>query len=101
MRQRPAPSLPPDRGMDALRDAIAAVKCCATDDSEGLHAILMGTGDPRGALGMLAAITAGILANGGLPGQASGPLLDDVGRQVADGLLDLMAAAGTGGPTSA
>jgi hypothetical protein len=90
----PQPMIAADRGIDAARDAIAAVKACMREDAEGLHAILTGTNDPRGCLGTLAALTASLLKNSGIPDGAVDGVLTEAGRRIEDAVLDLQPRAG-------
>ena len=60
----------PDGGPDAVRDAVAAIRCVAGGDPEGLHAVLNGTDSPRQVASVLATITAVIFLRGGMDADA-------------------------------
>jgi hypothetical protein len=90
----PQPMIAADRVIDAIRDVVAAVRACQRADAEGLHAILTGTEDPRGCLGMAAALAAVLLEFGGATGADADRVLDEARRRVEDSVLDLQHAAG-------
>ncbi|MGC0317309.1 hypothetical protein [Kitasatospora acidiphila] len=80
--------LEPAIGVDAYRDAAAAIRCLAADDGEGLHAVLAGTDAPRHVAGALASIAYLICRRGGLDAAGIDQLLGEISGSAADAILD-------------
>lgn len=78
----------PEIGVGALRDAVAAIRCMASGDREGLHAVLSGTDAPRQLAGMLAAVAAAICRRAGLDEAGIAAVLAGISHEVADLILD-------------
>jgi hypothetical protein len=74
----------PDAGPDAVRDAVAAIRCVAGGDPEGLHAVLNGTDSPRQVAAVLASITAVIFLQGGLDAAGIASVLGEMTAQAND-----------------
>jgi hypothetical protein len=85
----PRPSyLDPAEGIDAVRDATAAIACVAVGDGEGLHAILAGTPSPEHVAFAAVGIAAAICHRLGLDQAAISALLGEIRVVAADSLLD-------------
>lgn len=80
--------LEPAFGIDAYRDAAAAIRCLSVGDGEGTYAVLTGTDTPRNVAFMLTSIAYSALCRAGLDAAAIDLYLADVGRSIADALLD-------------
>lgn len=80
--------LAPDIGIDAVRDAVAAIKCVAAGDSEGLDAVVNGNEHPRCLVAAIAVIAAKICHQGGLDDAGIAALLAWIAPQGADFFLD-------------
>jgi hypothetical protein len=78
----------PDRGFDALRDAVAAIQCAVSGDAAGLHAVLTGTTQPRQVAGMAVSIAAVIIQRAGLDDDGMKAVLSDISARGGDFLLD-------------
>lgn len=78
----------PDRGFDALRDAVAAIQCAVSGDTAGLHAILTGTTQPRHVAGMAISIAAFVIQRAGLDDEGMKAVLSEISAGGADFLLD-------------
>ena len=83
-----APYLEPELGIDAFRDAAAAVRCLAAGDGEGVHAILAGTDAPRHVAGALLVITFLTCRRGGLDNAGIVALLAEITADAFDFILD-------------
>ncbi|MFJ5027767.1 hypothetical protein ACIQB5_06660 [Streptomyces sp. NPDC088560] len=86
--QQGTPYLAPALGIDAFRDAAAAVRAFAADDGEGLRAILDGTDAPRHVASALAGIAVYICRRGGLDDAGIAALLTEVTGCASDYILD-------------
>ncbi|MFC9637145.1 hypothetical protein ACFTZF_01175 [Streptomyces mirabilis] len=86
--QRGTPYLAPSAGIDAFRDAAAAVRAFAADDGEGLRAILDGTDAPRHVASALAGIAVYICRRGGLDDAGIAALLAEFTTDASDVILD-------------
>jgi hypothetical protein len=95
--QPPAPVLEPGRVIDAGRDSIALIRALLAGDAEGTHAILNGTSDPRVCMAALAALALTIMRRLGVDKAAIPAFLTALGRDLADGALDLFTIR-PGGP---
>lgn len=80
--------LAPDVGFDALKDAVALVKCTAAEDADGIGAIANSNAHPRCLAGAVAAIATMICRRGGLDNAAIDALLAEIASQAGDWLLD-------------
>lgn len=80
--------LEPAIGIDAYRDAAAAIRCLATSDGVGLHAVLAGTDAPRHVACALASIAYLVCRRGGLDAAGIDQLLGEIGGSAADAILD-------------
>jgi hypothetical protein len=86
--QQGAPYLDPAIGIDAFRDAAAAVRAFAAGDGEGLSAILDGTDAPRHVASALAGIAVYVCRRGGLDDAGIAALLTEVTGCASDFILD-------------
>ncbi len=86
--QQGTPYLEPALGIDAFRDAAAAVRCLAAGDGEGVHAVLAGTDAPRHVAYALAVITVTVCRRGGLDEGGIAGLLADITSDASDCILD-------------
>lgn len=86
--QQGAPYLEPAIGIDAFRDAAAAVRCLAAGDGEGVHAILAGTDAPRHVAWALNIIAVHVCHRGGLDDAGIAALLAEVTGCASDYILD-------------
>jgi hypothetical protein len=84
----PAPYLAPDVGFDALKDAVALIRCMAAEDAEGTDAIANGSDHPRCLAGMIGMIAIMICRRGHLDNAAINVLLSEIAYQIRDLLLD-------------
>lgn len=75
-------------GIDAFRDAAAAVRCLAAGDGEGVHAILAGTDAPRHVAWALNVIAVTICRRGGLDEAGIAALFTEITGFASDSLLD-------------
>lgn len=89
-----AVDLAPAAVLDAIRDSVALIRCCATQDSAGILAIVNGTDNPCYLAGMTAAAAAVICRRGELDDASIGPFLDSVATELTDRLLDQQRPAG-------
>lgn len=78
----------PDVGVDALKDAIAAVRCVAVWDAQGLDAVLSGTARPQAVAAMLATLAVIICRKGGLDDPGIDALLASIKADATNFLLD-------------
>jgi hypothetical protein len=78
-----------ESGMDLIADAIAAVRCCATGDAEGLQAVVNGCDHPRALTGMIAVLASSLLKLGGAEGADAEAVLGLARHAVSDMVLDL------------
>lgn len=80
--------LAPDIGFDALKDAVALIKCTAAEDSEGIGVIANGNAHPRCLAGAVAAIAVMVCRRGHLDNAGIDALLSEIASQAGDWLLD-------------
>jgi hypothetical protein len=80
--------LAPDVGFDAMRDAVALIRCTAAEDHEGMGAIANGNAHPRCLAAAVAAIATMICRRGSLDNAAIDALLSEIASQAGDWLLD-------------
>ena len=80
--------LEPSVGVDALRDAVAAIRCIAAGDGPGFGAVLNGTDQPRQVAAAMAAIASVVCRRVGLDDAGLSRLLNQVSSEVTDFLLD-------------
>jgi hypothetical protein len=78
----------PDRGFDALRDAVAAIRCAISGDAEGLHAVISGSARPQHVAAMAVSIAAVVIQRTGLDDDGMKAVLSDISARSADFLLD-------------
>jgi len=76
--------LAPEVGVDALKDAVVAIKCAAAYDQEGLSAVINGSKHPRSVVAAIAAIAAVICRQGGLDDAGIAALLPWIASQLTD-----------------
>lgn len=89
-----APYLAPDVGFEALRDAVALIRCIATGDDEGQGVIANANSHPRCLAGMVASITVTLCREVGLSDAAIDLLLTGISARYTDFLLDQQHPAG-------
>ncbi|WP_269858737.1 hypothetical protein [Streptomyces sp. RPT161] len=82
------PYIAPALGIDAFRDAAAAIRCLSAADGEGVHAILSGTDAPRHVAFALATIAVAICRRGGLDDAGITALLAEIIGTASDLILD-------------
>lgn len=80
--------LAPDIGFDALKDAVALIRCTAAEDCEGIDAIANGNAHPRCLAAMVAAIATMVCRRGHLDNAGIDALLSEISSQLRDNLLD-------------
>ena len=96
----PAPSrvqaadLPPGVVADAIKDAVALIRCCATQDNAGILAIVGSTENLPYLTAMTAAAAAIICRRAELDDASMGPFLGSVASELTDRLLDQLARSG-------
>jgi hypothetical protein len=74
--------------VDAIKDAIALIRCCATQDDAGILAIVGGTDNLPYLTAMTAAAAAIICRRGELDDASIGAFLGSVAAELTDRLLD-------------
>jgi len=80
--------LPPDIWIEALKDGVAAIRCAAACDQEGLGVIVDGNKHPGPLVAAIAGIAAGVCRQGGLDDAGIAALLHWIASQLTDLLLD-------------
>jgi len=80
--------LAPEVILDAIKDAVALIRCCATQDSDGILAIVGGTENLPYLTAMIATAAAIICRRGELDDASIGPFLGSVAAELTDRLLD-------------
>jgi len=96
----PSPYIDPELGIDALRDAVAAIRCVVAGDDEGVFAILTGTDAPRHVPGTLAAFLVVICHRVGFGNDDVAALLDGLSADFTNGILDQPRPEGGAGEVS-
>jgi hypothetical protein len=95
---RPTPAyLAPDIWIEALKGGVAAIRCMAAYDQEGLGAIVNGNEHPGPLVAAIAAIAAGVCRQGGLDDAGIAALLPWIASQLTDLVLDQEKPAEGGG----
>jgi hypothetical protein len=89
-----SPYLAPDVGFEALKDAVALIRCIASGDDQGHGVIANENSHPRCLAGMVASITVTLCRRVGLTDEAIDLLLADISAQYTDFLLDQQASPG-------
>jgi hypothetical protein len=82
------PYIAPALGIEAFRDAAAAVRALAADDGEGIHAILSGTDAPRHVAWALVIIAHEVCRRGHLDNAGITALLAEIVTSASDCMLD-------------
>lgn len=103
MNQQPPPgdSLTADLGIDAYRDAIAAVRACASEDHQGLYAVLDGTDAPRHVAAALVTLVVMVCRRCGLDNVQITALMSEMTTDIFDAILDTLAVRSPGPVTDA
>jgi hypothetical protein len=86
--------LPPEDIVDAIKDAVALIRSCAVEDSEGALAIVQGTQNLPYVTAMVATAAAIICRRGQLDDASISPFLDSVMAELTDRLLDRVSTGG-------
>jgi hypothetical protein len=92
----PTPYLAPDVGFDALKSAVALIRCCADGDGEGIGAIINGAANLHELAGMTATIAAIICLRVSRDRNGIDALLAAVSSDLTNLLLDQEKPAGGG-----
>jgi len=74
--------------VDALKDAVAAIRCAVAEDAEGLRAIVYGTAYPHHLAATIAGVAAVICIKGGLDNARITALVGEIASQLTDFVLD-------------
>lgn len=86
--------LAPDTTFDAMKDAVASIKCAAAYDREGQDAVINGCEHPRRLVMVIASVAAVICRRGGLDDAGIAVLLGEIAGELGDLLLDQPPAEG-------
>lgn len=80
--------IPPEIGIDAVRTAVAAVRCALASDAAGLHVLLSETAIPVQLMGTLATITVNMCRRCGLADDAIMAMLTELRSSLENAVLD-------------
>jgi len=78
----------PEIAFDALRDAVAAIRCAISGDAEGLHAVITGTTRPQHVAATAVSIAAVVIQRAGLNDEGVKAVLSEISARGGDFLLD-------------